>query len=88
MYRTFDRQGQSYVLAVGQPEQEDEDLWWTRISLRQGPTEVWTHRIAGIDGVQSLLLALDFSRRRPTDMGGFTFLGDPDLRLVELPEPQ
>jgi hypothetical protein len=79
--RNFNKDGKNYFLSVESPEKEEENVWWTRVSLQSPDKLIWSHRIGGIDGIQSALLALQFARELLESDGGFKFLGHDDLQL-------
>ncbi|WEV67926.1 hypothetical protein OZX72_02780 [Bifidobacterium sp. ESL0769] len=81
--RTFKKNDESYDLLVSEPQQADSGEFWTKVTLERDSDIVWSHQIAGIDGVQSTLLALGLARKLLESDGGFTFLDDADLMLPD-----
>lgn len=81
--RTYNREGCEYTLVTGCPRADTEGTFWTTITLLDDTSEVvWSHTIAGIDEVQSILLAWQLANTLLMSQGGYTFLGTTDLCLT------
>ncbi|TCD54327.1 hypothetical protein EJ419_04640 [Alloscardovia theropitheci] len=80
----------TYTLITAYPVWMSKDEYWTRVTLSRDnacvisheEAIIWSHAIAGIDPIQSLLLAWKLAQNRMLDEGGYTFLGSSDLGLT------